>query len=171
MANEVPDTKVIKASLALRAKYQTKRQAPRQNLRCLQVVPHPKNRGGEPIRTARTKTLAGDILYNGYDPTEATVDSVVVEVDADGMGKPTRTFADHFQANVVFDPDQYIDRAAVIEFAGLSHNSKNLCERNIKHGMPGCNCDPPPLLLISAAAMPNPFWRKKEECLCIAWPS
>ena len=83
MSDEAPDTKVIKASLAYRAKYKSKRQAPRLNLHAWQIVPHPKNRGGEPIRTLRTKTLAGDIVYNGYDPTEATVDSVVVEVGLD----------------------------------------------------------------------------------------
>ena len=81
---DCPDRKLIKASIALRAKYKTKRQAPRQNLRCIEIVPHKMNRGGEPIRTSRTKTSAADISYSGYDPTEATVDSVVVEVGLDG---------------------------------------------------------------------------------------
>ena len=83
MTGEGPDMKVIKASLAYRAKYKSKRQNPRLTLYAWQIVPHPKNRGGEPIRTSRTKTLAGDRTYNGYDPTEATVDSVVVEVGLD----------------------------------------------------------------------------------------
>ena len=83
MSDEGPNSKVIKASLAYRAKYKSKRHRPKMVLQSWQIVPHPKNRGGEPIRTLRTKTLAGDIVYNGYDPTEATVDSVVVEVCLD----------------------------------------------------------------------------------------
>ena len=87
MSDEGPDSKVIKASLAYRAKYTSKRHPPRRILFAWQIVPHHKNRGGEPIRTTRTKTLAGDIVYNGYDPTEATVDSVVVEVGLDRSKK------------------------------------------------------------------------------------
>ena len=77
----VPDTKIIKASLQYRAKYKSKRQPDRQKLLCLQLVPYPSNRGGEVIRTARTKALAGDILEVGYDPGEATADVVSVEID------------------------------------------------------------------------------------------
>ena len=87
MSGDTPDSKVIKQSLAFRAKYKSKRNPPRMVLQCGQIVPHPKNRGGEPVRTLRTKTLAGDIVYNGYDPTEATVDSVVVEVGLDASKK------------------------------------------------------------------------------------
>ena len=168
MSGEGPDSKVIKASLAYRAKYKSKRHRPKMVLQSWQIVPHPKNRGGEPIRTLRTKTLAGDIVYNGYDPTEATVDSVVVEVGLDSSKNPLNDFRQHFHENQKFDTDHYYDPDFVIEFAGLSHNSKNLCERNIKHGMPGCNCDPPALLLLASTGMPDPFWRNKEEGLCIA---
>ena len=142
MSGEGPDSKVIKQSLAYRAKYKSKRNPPRMVLHCWQIVPHPKNRGGEPIRTTRTKTLAGDIAYNGYDPTEATVDSVVVEVGLDASKQPLNKFREHFHAHQKLDMDHYFDPDCVILFAGLSHNSKNLCERNIQHGMPGCSCDP-----------------------------
>ena len=99
MSGEGPDSKVIKQSLAYRAKYKSKRNPPRMVLKCWQIVPHPKNRGGEPIRTSRTKTLAGDITYNGYDPTEATVDSVVVEVGLDSSKNPLNDFRQHFHEN------------------------------------------------------------------------
>ena len=117
MNDDVPDRKVIKASLAWRAKYRTRRQAPRQNLKCCQLVPHPKNRGGEPIRATRTRTLTIDILESGYDPIEATVDSIAVEVNVDGMGKPATTFSDHFKANAGLDPDHYFDPGLSILFA------------------------------------------------------
>ena len=79
--HDVPDTDIIKASLQYRAKYKSKRQPDRQNLLCWQVVPHPSNRRGQVIGTARTKALAGDILDAGYDPGEATADLVAVEID------------------------------------------------------------------------------------------
>ena len=142
MSGEGPDSKVIKASLAYRAKYKSKRHRPKMVLQSWQIVPHPKNRCGEPIRTLKTKTLAGDILYNGYDPSEATVDSVVVEVAVDGTGAPMKTFAEHFLANALYCPDHYNDPNAVIGFAGLNHNHLIVTERNILNGMPGCNCAP-----------------------------
>ena len=143
----MPDTKVIKAGLAYRAKYQTKRQAPRQNLRCLQVVPHPKNRGGDVIRVVRTKGLIGEFLDSGYCPTEATVDLVAVEIDLDSSEAPSTKFSDHFRSSAGMDPDHYYDPRYNILFAGLSHNSKNLAERNLQGGMPGCACEKIPLSL------------------------
>ena len=126
MANEVPDTKVIKLSLIYRAKYQTKRQAPKQNLRCTQVVPHPKNRGGDVIRVVRTKGLIGEILDSGYCSTEATVDLVAVEIDLDELGYASTRFSDHFRSNAGMDRDHYLDESDNMLFGGLSHNSKNL---------------------------------------------
>ena len=146
MTDEVPDMRLIKQSLAFRAKYRTKREGlagGMRNLYAWQIVPHPmSSMGGEPIRVARTKALVEDILSNGYDPSEATVDSVVVEAAVDGAGVPMKTFAAHFLANAVYYPDHYYDPDAVIGFAGLSHNTSNVTERNIFNGMPGCNCEP-----------------------------
>ena len=106
MAGEVPDNKLIKQSLAFRAKYKTKREGLAgglQNLYAWQIVPHPmSSMGWEPRRVSRTKALVEDILSNGYDPSEATVDSVVVEAAVDGTGVPMKTFAEHFHANAFF---------------------------------------------------------------------
>ena len=157
MSDVVPDTRVIKLSLFYRAKYKTKRQAPRQNLRCCQVAPHPKNRGGDVIRTVRTKVLTGDILYSGYDPTEATLDLVAVEVDQDDSGRDSTTFSDHFKSFAGMDPDHYYDPAYNIPFAGLSHNSKHLAERNLHGGMPGCACDPLPKSLDGCKCKAKPI--------------
>ena len=93
------DNKLIKQSLAFRAKYRTKREdmaGGMRNLYAWQIVPHPmSSMGGEPIRVSRTKALVEDILSNGYDPSEAHVDSVVVEAAVDGAGVPMKTFAEH----------------------------------------------------------------------------
>ena len=45
----------------------------------LLVVPHPKNRGGGPVKSLRTKQLHGTVAVNGYDPIEANVNAVAVE--------------------------------------------------------------------------------------------
>ena len=139
----MPDSKIIKASLHLRAKYKTKRQASIKNLTCCQILPHPSNRGGEAVRTARTKALAGEILASGYDPVEATVDAVAVEIDVDDRGRPSSRFSDHFKANAGMDPDHYMNTGVEILFAGLSHNHNTIAERNMLNGMPGCACEPP----------------------------
>ena len=123
MSEVVPDTKIIKQSLAYRSKYKSRRQASMQNLVCGQIVPHPSNRGGDAIRSSRTKTLVGDILECGYDPVEATVDPVAVEIDVDASGAPSSRFSDHFKANAGMDPDHYINPAVNILIAGPSHNS------------------------------------------------
>ena len=55
------------------------------------------------------------------------------------------------------DPDHYVSRAANILFAGLSHNSNKLTERNILNGMPGCACDPPALSLDTCCCKAKPI--------------
>ena len=145
MAGEVPDNKLIKQSLAFRAKYRTKREGlagGMRNLYAWQIVPHPmSSMGGEPIRVSRTKALVEDILSNGYDAREAHADCVVVEAALDGAGVPMTTFADHFRSNVYIFQDHYKDES-VIGFASLNHNTLIVTERNILKGMPGCNCNP-----------------------------
>ena len=164
----MPDRRLIKQSLAFRAKYRTKREGLAggvRNLYAWQIVPHPQACSGVPIRSSRTKALAGDILAAGYDPTEGTVDSVVVEVGADAGGGPRTTFADHFKANVGLDPDHYINPAAVVLFAGLSHNCNKLAERNVYHGMPGCNCDPPAISLECCTCHAKPILEQHGQSL------
>ena len=139
----MPDTNVIKQYLQYRAKYKSKRQPCRQTLLCGQVVPHPSLRGGEAIGTARTKELAGNILAAGYDPFGAILLLVAVEIDEYVDGVPSMKFSEHFNANAGMYPDHYIDPSFNVLFAGLSHNSRNLTERNMSNGMPGCACEPP----------------------------
>ena len=42
------------------------------------VVPHPKNRGGDPVKSLRTMQLTA-IIVEGYDPIEANSNAVAVE--------------------------------------------------------------------------------------------
>ena len=43
------------------------------------VVPHPKNRGGDPMAPTRLRELAGDLVRDGYDVIEANTDGVAVQ--------------------------------------------------------------------------------------------
>ena len=110
---------------------------------CSDLVPHPSNRGGEPVRTTRTKALAGEIIDAGYDLNEGIGDHMAVEVDFDPNGDPSCFFSDHFMATSGMDSDHYFDRSSIILFGGLSHNHLTVTERNMLNGMPGCACDQP----------------------------
>ena len=136
MTDEVPDTKIIKLAMVFRAKYKTKNQAHKQFLKCSRVVPHNKNRGGEPVRSTRTKALAGEICVSGFLRAEAEVDSVCVEAGKDNASR----FQDHFKSNSGCDPDHYVGEV-VADFGGLSQNTLNVADRNILFQMPGCACE------------------------------
>ena len=43
------------------------------------VVPHPRNRGGDLVKSLRTKELSGTILVDGCDPLEACGNAVAVQ--------------------------------------------------------------------------------------------
>ena len=70
---------VIKRALAYRAKYrvESKKVVPP-----FEVVPHPVNRGGDPVNSIRTQELIRAIFKDGYDPIEANSNGVLVQ------GKP-----------------------------------------------------------------------------------
>ena len=74
-------TQIIKQSIALRAKWRLD-QGPAPTYRVLPppiVVPHPCNRGGDAVKSLRTKQLTGDILVDGCDPVEACSNAVAVQ--------------------------------------------------------------------------------------------
>ena len=45
----------------------------------LSVVPHPRNRSGDPVKSLRTMQLNGTVAKEGYDPVEANSNGVAVE--------------------------------------------------------------------------------------------
>ena len=75
------DVQMIKKSICWRAKYRLE-QGSGPTLRVLSpglVVPHPCNRGGDPVKSLRTKELSGTILNDGCDPLEACSNAVAVQ--------------------------------------------------------------------------------------------
>ena len=58
------------------------------------MVPHPRNRSGDPVKSFRTMQLDGTVAKEGYDPVEANSNGVAVEktpaVAGVGLGLPSR---------------------------------------------------------------------------------
>ena len=59
-----------------RAKYRTDSK---KVISPLSVVPHPKNRGGDPVKSLRTMELSGTALVDACDPLEACSNAVAVQ--------------------------------------------------------------------------------------------
>ena len=116
-------TQIIKRSIAYRAKYRVGKKTKR--ILPWLVVPHPKNRGGEPIKSIRTKELTGTIAEDGYDEVEANSNGVVVQEKAVVAGLPkSDTFQKAFAEKLYCDPEiaerEDGDGGLVAKFASLS---------------------------------------------------
>ncbi len=78
-------TQVIKRSIIFHAKYRLE-QGTGPTYRVLSpqiVVPHPRNRGGDPVKSLRTKELSGTVVFDGCDPLEACSNAVAVQEQTD----------------------------------------------------------------------------------------
>jgi len=71
------DTGVIKRSCVFKAKYRKRETV---YISHLNVVPHPLNRGGDPVKVLRCSALTNDIAKYGWDKTEAEQNAVLIEV-------------------------------------------------------------------------------------------
>ena len=91
MAEDQPQiqTQIIKESLAYRAKYVV---AEERLLNIFQVVPHPQNRGGDPIKQKRCKELSAKLVKDGVDPVEANMNGVC---GSNGQGFPRCLCQEH----------------------------------------------------------------------------
>ena len=138
-------TQIIKRSICFRAKYRV-REKKRKNLPWL-VVPHPKNRGGDPIKSIRTKQLTGTIAVDGYDPVEANSNGVVLQEKPVVTGKTVlleigkrRSYQQIFAGKLNCDLEIAEKDVSSLEakFASLSHGHLNCTFRNIQAGKRGC---------------------------------
>ena len=125
-------TQLINQSICFRAKYRTHDK--RMN-RVLAVVPHPRNRSGDPVKSLRTMQLNGTVAKEGYDPVEAKSNGVAVEqkpVVAWGVGS---SFRDDFAQKSKTAPAMLERRQGIVVIAGsLSHSHLNCGMRNIVGG-------------------------------------
>ena len=141
MGIDTPDTPIIKQMVYLRGKYRKKDGAPTKVVHCELIVPHPGNRGGCMITSARCRDLCAEIVSDGYDPVEACVSNLLVEA-AVVNGVVDRTYTDHFVTHAGNDNGHFISMKPAL-YGALCHNTGNLINRNIFGGRLGCVCDPP----------------------------
>ena len=135
-------TQIIKQSICYRAKYKVS-----QNVMYspLSVVPHPKNRGGDPVKSLRTMELTGTLVKDGYDTIEANGNGVCVEDRPAVAGVVGWTpFQDAFAKSMRNDPDMLVQAKGVAAIVGsCSHGHLNCSMRNVFGGRRGCACEDP----------------------------
>ena len=135
------DVAQIKKSIALRAKYR-KGQGDGPcyvTLDLASAVPHPKNRGGVPVASLRTKELGNFVAKEGCDPVEARSSAVAVENTPDHH--EWGSFQKHFskQAEKMADMCGMLNDIPAV--AGtLSHGHFTCLSRNIIKGEMACTC-------------------------------
>ena len=135
----VPNTtQIIKQSICCRAKY---RVDPKKVISPLSVVPHPKNRGGDPVKSLRTMQLNGTLTVEGYDPGEANSNGVAVEEKPAVAGGTGSSFQGDFAQKLKTDPDMLERGEGIVAIAGsLSHSHLNCSMRNIMGGKKKVEC-------------------------------
>ena len=141
---DVQVVQLIKQSICYRAKYR-KGQGPTPYIRIFSpalAVPHPRNRGGDPVVSMRTRELGIFVAREGNDPMEAASSAVAVEGHA-GKTAADGDFQSHFEGQVAKkDPDMAAKINGITAVIGtLSHGHWNCLARNITAGKQGCACD------------------------------
>ena len=143
------NVQIIKQMICLRAKYRkgsaedgpTILSAISPSL----VIPHPENRGGDPVRSLRTKQLSSQVSVDGCDVFEANASAVCVEEhpsQAEGVGiLRWQSYQDNFEKQVA--ADHHIAKSVNgirAGFGSLSHSHFNCLMRNMLMSMKGCEC-------------------------------
>lgn len=123
-----PEIGIIKRALAWRAKYKLRTERVPPGL----VVPHPKNRGGEPMAPLRVQELFEGVHKDGFDPQEANVNAVAVE---DNPAKPV--FQTCFEQRHAFAQNELALRVhgQTATRGSLSHTHLNQTFRNAAGGI------------------------------------
>ena len=131
-------THKIKQSICFRAKYRVHNN---KVMSPLLVVPHPKNRGGDTVKSLRTMQLIATVVVDGYDSIEANCNAVAVEDKPAVAGGNGQYFQDKFANKVKPDPDMAEQGEWMLATAGsLSHSHWNCGMRNILCSKRGCEC-------------------------------
>ena len=142
---KLDNVQLIKKSIACRAKYRLG-QGSGPTFKTVVpslVVPHPKNRGGDPVKSLRTLQLSGTIAVDGFDPIEAGGNAVAVEQDPSLGAKNSRwrSFQEQFEEQIKSDPDMADKIMGISALIGsLSHGHLNCVLRNMVDGKNGCEC-------------------------------
>lgn len=155
------ETMLIKKSCNYRAKYQTEEEA---HISPLQVVPHPMNRGGDPVKVLRCRSITAQIAYWGCDVKEAQENAVLIESPPDEAAADevrqalcNPDFDAHFAEQALDDKDMCIKYGSPIVGGSASHSHGNCTLRNAATGKVGCECPRTPVVAGGAV---------KVHCTC-----
>ena len=142
-------TMVIKKSCVFRAKFQI---AVDLYIPPLQMVPHPMNRGGDPCKTLRCRSITSDIARHGCDVAEAEWNAVSIESPPDdGFAAVAEACCNpdydaHFAENAIDENDMCVKHGLRIAGGSVSHSHLNCTLRNVQTGKVGCECSREPVV-------------------------
>ena len=133
-------TQLIERSICFRAKYRVrveKRRYPPSH-----VVPHPKNRGGDPMAPTRLRQLGGNLVHEGYDLIEANTNGVAAQQKPKDKGGTGKEFQEAFSLSVKADHDiaEFGSAGTFAILGSLGHGHLSCLSRNVAAGLRGCEC-------------------------------
>ena len=139
---------VIKQSIAYRAKYRLEQGGTPTiwELAPYLVVPHPKNRGGDPVKSMRAIHLSSLIAQDGCDTFEATSGAVAVaerKPEDEKPGDPWlwSSLQKNDEKQIQADPDMAVKINSISACAAsLAHSHFNCVMRNVLAAKLGCEC-------------------------------
>ena len=138
------DTMVIKKSCVHRAKYEIENEV---HISPLGVVPHPMNRGGDPVKVLRCRSITKDVAMHGCDVTEAEQNAVLIESppDKEAADEVRRVccnpdYDEHFAEHALEGNDMCIKYGTQIEGGSVSHSHLNVTLRNVQTAKVGGEC-------------------------------
>ena len=143
---------LMKQSIAFRAKYRAGQGGTPTFLRVhpMHVVPHPRNRNGDPVRSKRTRDLSGTIATDGFCAIEASSNAVAVqeqhvepgEERLSRNGNPVwRSFQSDFEEKIKMDKDMAAKACGIVAMiASIAKCHGNGAMRNILSGKKGREC-------------------------------
>ena len=111
-------------------------------------MPHPLNRGGDPVKVLRCRSITRDIATHGCDVSEAQHNAVLIETPPDQEAAASvrlacgynPDFDAHFAEHALDANDMCIKHGVPIEGASVSHSHLNCSLRNVQTGKVGCEC-------------------------------
>ena len=149
VAGTAAETMVIKQSCAYRAKFEIENDKYTSPL-C--VVPHPMNRGGDPVKVLRCRSLTGSIALHGCDVQEAEQNAVSIQTPPVDRWEEVRDagcnpdFDEDFAQHAIDGNDMCIKHGMKIEGGSVSHSHLNCTLRNVQTGRVGCECHRTPVV-------------------------
>ena len=148
-------TMAIKKSCAYRATFEV---AVDVYISPLNIVPHPLNRGGDPCKVRRCRSITAEIARHGCDVKEAEWNAVMIETaprhnfDEVERACCNPDYQAHFAENVLDTDDMCVNNEVTVEGGSVSHSHLNVTFRNMQTHKVGCECSKEPV--VAGRALP-----------------